>query len=98
MKILLGTHHLEIRAGSELFNAELAYALRARGNDVALFTFFKGELAAQIEAQGIPVFDPDDTCVIAGFMPDIIQTCHSPCAHFLRTVVPDVTRIHAMLG
>jgi hypothetical protein len=98
MRILLGTHHLEIRAGSELFNAELAHALRARGNDVALFTFFKGELAAQIEAHGIPVFDPDDTSVIARFMPEIIQTCHSPCAHFLRSIVPDVTRVHAMLG
>ena len=32
------------------------------------------------------------------FAPDIVQTCHLPCAHFLRSVVPDVIRVHAMLG
>src|SRR5581483_9607211 len=24
--------------------------------------------------------------------------CHSPCAHFLRAVLPDAVRVHAMLG
>jgi hypothetical protein len=98
MKILFGNHHLEERAGSELFTAELARSFRARGNDVAIFTFFKGELAAQIEAQGIPVFDPDDRGAISGFLPDIVQTCHLTCAHFLRAIVPDAILIHAMLG
>src|SRR5664279_3959041 len=98
MKILFGNHQLEVRAGSELFTAEFAHSFRERGNDVAIFTFFKGEFAAQIEAQGIPIFDPDDSNAISGFRPDIIQTCHLPCAHFLRAIVPDAKRIHAMLG
>jgi hypothetical protein len=98
MKILLGTHHLEVRAGSELFTAELAHSLRQRGNEVAIFTFFKGKLAARIEAQGIRIFDPDDTAAISLFAPDIVQTCHLPCAHFLRAAIPDAIRVHAMLG
>ena len=98
MKILLGTHHLEIRAGSELFTAELANSIQASGHDVAVFTFIKGEFAGLIEANGIPVFSPDDTNAMARFAPDIVQTCHIPCAHFLRSVVPDVIRVHAMLG
>jgi len=98
MKILFGTHHLEIRAGSELFIAELARSIQERGHEVALFTFFKGEFAELIEAHGIPVFDPDDTSAISRFMPGIVQTCHLPCAHFLRSIVPDAIRVHAMLG
>jgi len=98
VKILLGTHHLEIRAGSELFTAELANSIQASGHDVAVFTFIKGEFAGLIEANGIPVFSPDDTNAMARFAPDIVQTCHIPCAHFLRSVVPDVIRVHAMLG
>ena len=98
MKVLFGTHQLEIRAGSELFTAELAYSIQARGHEVAVFTFFKGKFAELIEANGIPVFGPDDKTAIARFTPDIIQTCHLPCAHFLRSVVPDVIRVHVMLG
>ncbi len=98
MKVLFGTHQLEIRGGSELFTAELAHSIQAHGHEVAIFTFFKGKLAELIEANGIPIFTPDDTTAIAGFAPDIVQTCHLPCAHFLRSVVPDVIRVHAMLG
>jgi hypothetical protein len=39
MKILFGTHQLEVRAGSELFTAELAQSIHARGHEVAVFTF-----------------------------------------------------------
>ena len=98
MRILLGTHHLEMLAGSELFTAELASSFRARGHDVAIFTFFKGELARTIETRGIPVFDPDEAGAISRLAPDIVQTNHLPCAHFLRAVVPDAIRVHAMLG
>ena len=98
MKILLGTHHLEMRAGSELFTAELANSIQARGHGVAVFTFFKGEIAGLIEANGIPVFTPDNANAMVRFAPDVVQTCHIPCAHFLRSVVPDVIRVHAMLG
>jgi hypothetical protein len=98
MKILLGTHQLEIRAGSELFTAELANSIQERGHEVAVFTFFKGEFAGLIEANGIPVFNPDDTNAMVRFAPDIVQTCHLPCAHFLRSVVSDATHVHAMLG
>jgi hypothetical protein len=98
MKILLGTHHLEVRAGSELFTAELARSIKERGHKVAVFTFFKGEIAELIEAHGIPVFDPDDTSAISRFTPDVVQTNHHPCAHFLRSMIPDVVRLHAMLG
>jgi len=98
VKILLGTHHLEIRAGSELFTAELAHSIQARGHEVAVFTFFKGKIAELIEANDIPVFSPDNATAMARFTPDIVQTCHLPCAHFLRSVVPDAIRVHAMLG
>lgn len=98
MKILLGTHHLELRAGSELFTAELAHSIQARGHEVAVFTFFKGKIAELIEANDIPVFSPDNATALVRFTPDIVQTCHLPCAHFLRSVVPDAIRVHAMLG
>jgi hypothetical protein len=98
MKVLLGTHHLEIRAGSELFTAELASSIRSRENEVAVFTFFKGDLAELIEADGIRVFDPDDAAAIAQFDPDVVQTNHLPCAHFLRALAPRAVRVHAMLG
>jgi hypothetical protein len=98
VKILLGTHHLEIRAGSELFTAELANSIQARGYGVAVFTFFKGEIAGLMEANGIPVFTPDDANAMVRFAPDVVQTCHIPYAHFLRSVVPDAIRVHAMLG
>ena len=98
MKVLLGTHHLEIRAGSELFTAELASSIRSRDNEVAIFTFFKGDFAELIEADGIRVFDPDDAASITQFDPDVVQTNHLPCAHFLRALVPGAIRVHAMLG
>jgi hypothetical protein len=98
MKILFGTHQLEVRAGSELFTAELAQSIHARGHEVAVFTFFKGMVAELIEAQGIPVFDPDDARAISRFVPDIVQTNHLPCAHFLRSMISDAIRVHAMLG
>lgn len=98
VKILLGTHHLEKREGSELFTAELAHSIQARGHEVAVFTFFKGKIAELIEANDIPVFSPDNATAMARFTPDIVQTCHLPCAHFLRSVVPDAIWVHAMLG
>jgi hypothetical protein len=98
VKILLGTHQLEILAGSELFTAELAHSFRALGHEVTLFTFFKGDLARTIEAQGIPVFDPGDAALLAQLGPDIVQTNHLPCAHYLRAVIPDAIRVHSMLG
>jgi hypothetical protein len=98
MRILLGTHQLAERAGSELFTTELAIALRQRGQDVAVFTFFKGNIVPEIEAAGVPVFDAGEADAIAAFMPDIVQTSHIPCAHFLRAVVPGRPRVHAMLG
>ena len=98
MKILLGTHQLELRAGSELFTAELARAIQSAGHDVAIFTFFKGKFAETVQAAGIPVFLPEETGAIARFAPDLVQTNHLPCAHFLRSAVPDAIRVHAMLG
>jgi hypothetical protein len=98
MNILLGTHHLEGRAGSELFTAELASAFQARGHAVSVFTFFKGPVAEEIQARGIPVFDPDDQGTISRLAPDIVQTNHIPCAHYLRHVIPDGVRAHAILG
>jgi len=98
MRVLFGTHQLERRAGSELFTAELAIAIRDRGHDVAIFTFFKGDVAHEVAADGIPVFDSNDTDAILRFEPDIVQTSHIPCAHFLRALAPRAARLHAMLG
>jgi hypothetical protein len=98
MNVLFGTHHLEERGGSELFTAELASSVHSRGHDVAVFTFIKGAIADQIETHGIPVFDSEDIDAISRFDPDIVQTSHHPCAHFLRAVLPNATRVHAMLG
>ena len=69
MRTLLGNHHLERRAGSELFTAELATSIQALGHDVAVFTFFKGAFSRSIEQQGIPVFDANDPDAIVGFNP-----------------------------
>ena len=98
MRILLGNHQLESRAGSELFTAELASAFQARGHEVAVFTFFKGAIAGELEAADVPVFEPEDQAAIVSFAPKIVQTNHLPCAHFLRAVVPAAIRVHAILG
>ena len=98
MRTLRSNHHLECRAGSELFTAELATSIQALGHDVAVFTFFKGEFSRSIEQRGIPVFDAHDPSAIVGFNPDIVQTNHVSCAHYLRALTPNAIRVHAILG
>ncbi len=76
----------------------MAGSIRGRGHDVAIFTFFKGELAETIERQGIPVYDARAAKAIADLGPDIVQTNHLSCAHYLRATIPDAIRVHVMLG
>ena len=98
MKVLFGTHHLAARAGSELFTSELARSVQAKGHQVAIFTFYKGNFARLIQAQGIQVFDSSELGDLSRFTPDIVQTNHITCAHYLRAVFPLALRVHAMLG
>jgi len=73
MRLLLTNHELARRTGTELLTAELALALRARGHEVAVFTWSRGELAAGLEAAGVVVVDDPRAL---SFGPEVIHGQH----------------------
>lgn len=99
MKVLLAVHHLVGRTGSELYVAELAEALAARGVAVAISTLMRGHLAAHFEAStGIKVFGPNEQLGIQRFAPDIVHSHHLTMFHLLGELLPGVPRVHGILG
>jgi glycosyltransferase involved in cell wall biosynthesis len=73
MRVLLTNATLAHRTGSELYAAELALALRARGHEPAIYSAALGELAGELTAAGIPVADDLDR--LAG-PPHLIHAHH----------------------
>ena len=73
MRVLLTNHELARRTGTELLTAELAVALRGRGHETAVFTWCRGELAARLEASGVPVVDDPRR---VPFTPEVIHGQH----------------------
>ncbi len=62
------------RTGTEVATLELAYALRARGHRVAIFSPTLGPTAQRARSLGIPVTNSIETI---GFKPDIIHGHHN---------------------
>ncbi len=70
MKILITNFRLAERTASEIYARDIAKALVAGGNTVAIFASKKGKLAVELEEEGIPVLEhPLDV----PFQPDIIH-------------------------
>ncbi|WP_134643068.1 glycosyltransferase [Pseudaestuariivita atlantica] len=73
MKILLTQRALEKYSGSELYTAEVARGLKARGHDVAVYCPRPGQIARLISSNGIVVADATDALP---FVPDVIHGQH----------------------
>ncbi len=73
MNILMTNHGLSLRGGTELFIAEVAGELKARGHRIAIFSSLTGQIADELCAKGIPVVRSPDLCP---FMPDLIHGQH----------------------
>jgi len=56
MKILLGTHYLNVPRGTETWTYTLATALERRGHEVHIVTYEQGYIADLLKQMGIPIF------------------------------------------
>lgn len=85
MRILIANHHLDQRAGSELYTLELGTALHRLGHQVGLFTFVTGEVSGRAEAAGLQVFTPGERAALERFNPEVAHVQHAPCLFYLAT-------------
>jgi len=98
MRILIANHHLNERAGSELYCLELATALKEAGQQVAIFTLLPGEVAQQLRGLGVPVFTPEDRAAIEAFDPEVLHVQHAPCLFFLAGLKLSPVTVFSSLG
>jgi hypothetical protein len=98
MNILFANHHLDMRAGSELYTLELATALRERGHVVTAFTFEAGLVAEELRRKGVPVFGPADHQVIDELPCDVAHVHHTPCLYYLGATRLRCPALFSMLG
>jgi hypothetical protein len=101
LRILFTNHHLAEIAGSELVTSELTTFLKDSGNEVAVFTFHKGEFAYRnIEARGVPVFttNQSDYEAMVRFDPEVIHIQHWPTFLWLRKVGIKAPVVFGFLG
>lgn len=73
MRVLLTNHALDLRGGSELYAAEVATRLVARGHSPVVFSPCLGEVAAALREATVPVVD--DLGAV-GEPPDLIHAHH----------------------
>jgi len=74
MKILMTNHRLQSLGGTELFVAEIAESLIARGHDVCVFSTAIGDpIAARLTSLQIPFVTDPKACP---FQPDLIHGQH----------------------
>jgi len=98
MRILLANHHLDQRAGSELYCMELATELRQAGHEVALFTFRPGALSQELTRRGLPVFSASEVPAIEAFAPEVLHVHHAPCLYFLGALRLKAPVVFSSLG
>ncbi|HSP81721.1 MAG TPA: glycosyltransferase, partial [Myxococcaceae bacterium] len=98
MRILLTNHHLQERAGSELYCLELSTALRQAGHQVAVFTFYPGHISEELVRRGVTVFMSEDAARIEDFDPDILHVHHAPCLYFLGALRLRAAVVFSSLG
>jgi hypothetical protein len=98
MRVLLTNHHLQYRAGSELYCLELATTLQRGGHEVAVFTFAPGSISEELTRRGVPVFSTGDAARIEAFDPEILHVHHSPCLYFLGALRLRAAVVFSSLG
>lgn len=98
MRILLANHHLQDRAGSELYTFELATGLAELGHEVAVFTFDAGDIAAELRERGVAVFTHGDEGFIERFRPEVAHVQHSPCLYYLGGLGLECPVVYSFLG
>lgn len=98
MRVLIANHHLDHRAGSELWCAELCTGLKERGHEVGAFAFVLGGVASRLRAAGIRVFGPDDGAAIEEFAPEIVHLQHSPTLYLLGSLRLTAPVVYSVLG
>jgi glycosyltransferase involved in cell wall biosynthesis len=96
MKILITNHHLDSRAGSELFTATLALELKKRNHHVYVFSPILGKISDEIKKGGIIVVD--DLRILKEKKFDIIHAQHNDTAILARSIFPDVSMIFMSHG
>lgn len=95
MRVLLTNRSLDQRAGSELYLAELATRLLARGHSPVVFSPRLGQVAAALRKATIPVVD--DLAAI-GQPPDLIHGQHHLAAMMAMLHFPGVPALFVCHG
>ncbi len=98
MKVLLTNHHLVDRAGSELYVAELATALEARGHDARVFTLYPGPVAQQLTERGVPVYTLAEQHLVQAFAPEVVHAHHPPTLWVVGSLALGCPAIVSSLG
>ncbi|QRK06463.1 hypothetical protein JQX13_41245 [Archangium violaceum] len=98
MRILFTNHHLDVRAGSELYCLELCSALKRAEHQVAIFTFQRGRISEEFVRRGVTVFSVGEGALIEAFDPEILHVHHSPCLYYLGALRLRARAIFSSLG
>ncbi len=99
MRILLTTHHMAERAGSELLVTELAEALAERGHVVAIFTILPGAFAEDwSRTHDVAILSPLSGEALLDVRPDVVHVTHWPTLVYLRAIGVDAPVVFAFLG
>jgi hypothetical protein len=98
MKILITTHHLKNREGSELFTINLAKELKKRQHEIFVFSPILGTVAEELKESKISVFD--NLMDLASQKFDLIHAQHNTTAILARSIFPTtpiVITLHGIL-
>jgi glycosyltransferase involved in cell wall biosynthesis len=96
MKILITNHHLDSRAGSELFTATLSLELKKRNHHVYVFSPILGKISDEIKKSGVIVVD--DLRILKEEKFDIIHAQHNDTAILARSIFPNIPMIFMSHG
>ncbi len=98
MKILITTHQLRHREGSELFTIDLACKLQQRGHQIFIYSPLLGPVAQELPTQNITI--SDNLTKFASEKFDLIHAQHRTTAILARSLfsqTPIVMMIHGLL-
>ena len=90
LRIVIANDRLRRRSGTEIVTRDLAYGLRARGLDVAVFTEKTGAIADEVCEAGAIV---TTSARSLPWRPDVIHANHPDAAAPLFTLFPETPAI-----
>lgn len=96
MKILITNHHLDNRAGSELFVESLALELKKRGHMIFIFSPVLGEVSDNIKSHGIKV--SNNIRDFEGEEIDVVHAQHNVTTILARSIFPETPIIFMSHG